>query len=179
MIYSKDMNSDEFDPSALVGAVGIGAVAGLRSLMAPALVSQAARTGSIDLEGTPFEFLSTQRAADISTGAAVLELVADKLSFTPDRTSAFPLIARAASGGLAGAALCSARKKDWMPGAIAGAAAAVAVTFAGYLLRRTLTANTGAPDLVVALAEDALTVGLGVVTLRNEAGQQPHAITAL
>ena len=172
MNYSKNMNSDTFDPATLTGAACLGAVAGLRSMTAPALLSQAARTGSLNLEGTPFEFLATQRTADISTGAAVLEVVADKLSFTPDRTSLVPLLARAASGGLTGAAICAAHKKDWMPGALVGAAAALAAAFAGFVLRRALTQNVGAPDLLVALAEDSLAIGLGVVALRNEANRQ-------
>ncbi len=156
----------------------MGAVAGLRSMMAPALLNQAARTGSIELAGTPFEFLSTQRSADIATAAAVLELVADKLPFTPDRTAVAPLLARAVSGGLAGAALFAARKKDWIPGAAVGALAAVAAAFAGYFLRRSLTRNGSAPDLLVALAEDTIAVGLGVLILRIEA-EQRTAITAL
>ncbi len=177
MNYPEGMNSDEISLDALTGAAGIGAVAGLRSMMAPALLSQAAHTGSIDLSGTPFEFLSKQRNADIATAAAVLELVADKLPFTPNRTSVGPLLARAVSGGFAGAALSAARKKDWIPGAAVGALSAVAAAFAGYLLRRALTTN-GAPDVLIALAEDAATVSLGVVTLRNEAGRV-NAITPL
>ena len=155
--------------NTLTGAAALGAVAGLRSMMAPALLSQAARTGSIGLEGTQFEFLSTQRAADIATGAAVLELVADKLPFTPDRTSAVPLIARAASGALVGAALCAARKKDLLSGALVGSVAAVAAAFAGYLIRKKLTENADLPDLLVALAEDAVAMGAGTVALRHEA----------
>ena len=158
------MNND-----TLTGAAALGAVAGLRSMMAPALLSQAARTGSISLEGTQFEFLSTQRTADIATGAAVLELVGDKLPFTPDRTSPLPLIARAASGAIVGAALSAARKKDLLPGALVGAAAALAAAFAGYFLRKKLTENGTAPDLLVALAEDALAFGVGTVALRHEA----------
>ena len=173
------MSNDSFDPGILAGAAGIGAVAGLRTFTGPALVSQAARTGSIDLEGTPFKFLSTQRAADVTTGLAVLELVADKLPFTPDRTSPGPLIGRAISGGLAGAAVCAARKRDWVPGAIVGAVAAIGAAFAGYLFRRSLTKSAGAPDLLVALAEDAITIGLGVVTLRNEADARTPVAPAM
>ncbi len=164
------MNSDSFDAASLAGAAALGAVAGLRSMTAPALLSQAARTGSIDLESTPFQFLSTQRAADIATAAAVLELVADKLPFTPDRTGVPGLAARIASGAMVGAALSSARKKDWVPGAIVGAAAAVAGTFIGFWLRKTLT-ESGAPDLPIALAEDTVAVAVGVLALRYEAGQ--------
>lgn len=165
------MNSDSFDAASLAGAAALGAVAGMRSMTAPALLAQAARTGSINLESTPFEFLSTQRAADIVTGAALLELVGDKLPFTPDRTSAPGLIARIVSGATVGAALSSARKKDWLPGALVGAAAAVAGAFAGYWLRKTLTESAGSPDLPIALAEDAVAIGLGIAALRYEAGQ--------
>jgi len=176
MNYSKGMNNDQADVSSLAGAAAIGAVAGLRSMLAPALLSQAAHTGSIDLEGGPFAFLNQQRSADIATGAAVLELIADKLSFTPARTTPVPLIVRAISGGAAGAALCSARKQDWRKGACIGAVAAIAGSFAGYWIRRSLTRNAGAPDLVVALAEDAIAVACGVFTLRDQASRQAEAL---
>ena len=77
----------------------------------------------------------------------------------------------AAAGALVGAALSSARKKDWVPGAIVGAAAAVAGAFVGYWLRKMFTESAGAPDLPIALVEDAVAVGLGVAALRYEAGQ--------
>ncbi|MDQ6677418.1 MAG: DUF4126 family protein [Acidobacteriota bacterium] len=169
------MNNNQSDVSSLLGAAGIGAVAGLRSMVAPALVSQAAHTGSIDLGGGPFAFLSKQRSADIATGAAVLELVADKLPFTPDRTTAVPLIVRAISGGVAGAAVSSARKQDWRKGACVGGVAALAASFAGFWIRRSLTRNAGAPDLLIALAEDALAVACGVVILRDQASRQAAA----
>lgn len=159
----------ELDLNALAGAAGIGAVAGLRSMMAPALLSQAARTGSIDLSEGPVAFMGTQQAADIATGLAVAELVADKLPSTPDRIAPFPLAARAVSGALVGAAVYSARKKDPRPGALVGALAAVGAAFIGYALRRTLTNDAKAPGFLVALAEDAVAIGIAVVILRSEA----------
>jgi uncharacterized membrane protein len=157
----------ELDLNALAGAAGIGAVAGLRSMIAPALVSQAARTGSIDLTTGPVAFLGTQKAADILVGLALAELVADKLPATPDRISPFPLAARAVSGAIAGAAVCSARRKDPGPGAVVGALAAIGAAFLGFALRRSLA--KGMPKFLAALAEDAITIGIAVVVLRGEA----------
>ena len=159
----------ELDLSALAGAAGIGAVAGLRSMTAPALVSQAARTGSIDLTRGPAAFLGTQKAADIATGLAVAELVADKLPSTPNRIAPFPLAARAISGAVVGAAVCSARGKNPGPGALVGALAAIGAAFLGFSLRRK------APGFLVALAEDAVTIGIAVAVLRSEADARPIA----
>jgi uncharacterized membrane protein len=159
----------ELDLDALAGAAGIGAVAGLRSMSAPALVAQAARTGSLDLTTGPLAFLGTQPAADIVTGLALAELVVDKLPSTPDRIAPFPLAARAVSGAVVGAAVCSARRKDPGPGALVGALAAIGAAFVGFALRRALTRDAKVPDLLAALVEDALTVGIAVAVLRSEA----------
>jgi uncharacterized membrane protein len=47
------------DPALiLVLAFGLGVVAGLRSMTAPAIVSWAARLGGLHLAGTPLAFLA-------------------------------------------------------------------------------------------------------------------------
>jgi uncharacterized membrane protein len=169
------MMEDKLDLDALAGAAGIGAVAGLRSMLAPALLSQAARTGSIELTDGPVAFLGTQQAADIVTGVALAELVADKLPSTPNRIAPFPLAARAVSGAIVGAAVCSARKKDPGPGALVGALAAIGAAFIGFALRRALTRHARSAGLVIALAEDAVAVAIGVGVLRCEADARPIA----
>jgi uncharacterized membrane protein len=114
-------------------------------------------------------FLGTQKAADIMTGLALAELVVDKLPSTPDRIAPFPLAARAVSGAVVGAAVCSARGKDPGPGAVVGALAAIGAAFVGFALRRALTRDAKVPGLLAALVEDALTVGIAVAVLRSEA----------
>ncbi len=155
--------AEDLDLEALAGAAGIGAVAGLRSLTAPAMLSQAARTGSIDLRGGPCAFLGTQQTADIVTGLALAEMVADKLPSTPNRIALFPLAARAASGAIVGAAVYSARRRPAGPGMIAGALAAVGTAFLGYSFRKKF------PGFFSALLEDAVTVAIAVAVLRKEA----------
>src|ERR687898_267758 len=94
---------------ALGRALGLGAVAGVRSMSAPALLSRAASRSEIEgIEDTLFAFLASPRAARILTVLAIGEALADKLPFSPDRTSVPGLVGRMASGGLVGAALFAA-----------------------------------------------------------------------
>lgn len=144
--------------SALAFASGIGAVAGLRSLLAPAAVSQAASRRMLRLRGPAVEFLRSERSANILAALAVAELVADKLPFTPDRTEPPSLLFRAASGALCGAAVASSLRKSAVTGAILGSAAAVGAAFAGRELRRIGQRNNW-PDVPVALLEDVLAIG--------------------
>jgi uncharacterized membrane protein len=63
----------------------IGVVAGLRSLTAPAVVAWAAHGNWLNLHNTPLSFMASTAAVVISTLLGVVELVADKLPFTPSR----------------------------------------------------------------------------------------------
>jgi uncharacterized membrane protein len=160
---------EELDFQALAGAAGIGAVAGLRTFTAPALVSQAACTGSIDLTAGPVAFLGTQKVADLLTGLALAELVADKLPSIGDRIAPLPLTARAISGAIVGAAVSSARKKDPAQGAAAGALAAIFAAYLGFSLRRRLSGGSKAASSLVGLLEDAAAIAVAVTVLRQEA----------
>ena len=83
-------------------AFGIGVIAGLRSLTAPAVVSWIVHLHNFNLQDTRFAFMSTTPAVAIFTVLALVELVNDKLPKTPSRTSAVPLGARIANGGALG-----------------------------------------------------------------------------
>src|ERR1700679_2929704 len=122
--------------NAFAFAAAIGGVAGLRSFLAPAAVSQAAFRRPLRLREPATEFLCSETTANVLAGLAALELVTDKLSFTPDRTLPASLTFRAASGGLCGAAVCSAMRQSAVTGAILGSAAAVGAAFAGREFRR-------------------------------------------
>ena len=62
---------------------GIGVVAGLRSVTAPAVVAWAAHMGWIDLSGSPLAFMGSVWAVGIFTLGALGEFVADQLPATP------------------------------------------------------------------------------------------------
>ena len=100
-------------------ALGIGIVAGLRSLTAPAVVAWGAHLGWLNLHGSPLAFMGSTTAVAVFSLLAIGELVVDKLPTTPKRTAPVGLIARIITGGLCGACLCAAVGKSLLAGALA------------------------------------------------------------
>lgn len=160
------------DAQIYAGAALIGTVAGMRSMTAPAIVSRAATTAVIGAAKPGADFLQSPVLPKVISVLAVGELIADKLPFTPSRTTMFPLVARAISGAVSGAALCSSIKRSAWLGALFGAAGALAGTYAAYELRRRIVEKLHVPDAVVALAEDVLAVGSGTLVT-----SKLHALT--
>jgi uncharacterized membrane protein len=142
-------------------ALALGAISGFRSASGPAFVSRAASRGDLDLSGTRFAFLGSSRLSKVLTLAQFGEMVGDKLPAVPGRTSLPPLLGRAASGALVGAAVFVSEDRRASAGAILGSSAAVAVAFAGEGLRGLVGGWTKLPDPVVALAEDAVVLLVG------------------
>jgi uncharacterized membrane protein len=148
-------------------ALALGSISGLRSLSGPVFVSRAASRGRLDLEGTHLAFLGSPRLAKLLALMELGELVGDKLPITPSRTAPPPLLGRAASGGLVGAAVFVAEGRRAATGAVLGSAAAVVAAFAGERLRAQLVEVSGLPDPVVALAGDAIVLLVGFASLRE------------
>ena len=140
----------------------IGCVAGLRSMMAPAIICAAAYLRWIHLEGTPLSWMDTMVALCIFTLCAIGELVVDKLPQTPARTAPVGLIARAVTGALAGAALAVSGGKVLSVGAALGALGGIAGAFGGYYVRHGIVTHAHLPDFVVAVVEDLLTISGGL-----------------
>jgi len=146
----------------LVLAFGIGVIAGLRALTAPAVVTWAAHLRWINLSGSHLSFMGSIPAVAIFTLAAVAELVNDKLPKTPPRTAPPGFIARIVMGGLAAATLSVGGGASWFVGAVLGAIGAVVGTFAGYHIRKALVAGLRSPDFLIALLEDVVAIGGGL-----------------
>lgn len=142
-------------------ALALGAVSGLRSASGPAFVGRAAARGDMDLRGTPLSFFGSPRLSKALTLAQLGEFVGDKLPATPSRTGWPPLLGRAVSGALVGAAAFLAEGRHAAPGAVLGSSAAVAAAFAGENLRALAVGTSGLPDPVFAVAEDALVLYVG------------------
>ena len=68
------------------------------------------------------------------------------------------LTARVLTGALSGACIYVASGGSSVVGALIGAVGAVAGTYAGYNVRRSLVRALNVPDLYVALGEDVLTI---------------------
>lgn len=141
-------------------AFGIGIVAGLRSLTAPAVVAWGAHLNWLNLEGTPLAFMGSTTAVVIFSLLAVGELIADKLPMIPKRTDPAPLIARIITGGLCGACVCAAGANPLLLGTLLGGIGGVVGAFLGYNIRRRLDMHV--KDVVVAVCEDVVAVGVAL-----------------
>jgi uncharacterized membrane protein len=147
---------------ALLLAFGIGVVAGLRSMTAPAIVAWAAHLGWINLSGSFLAFMGSAWAVGSFTLGALAELVADQLPATPARTTAVPLAARIVMGSLTGTCLGTAGGASLWLGALSGAIGAMAGAFGGYQARAGLVRGLHAPDIAIAIPEDLIAIGLGL-----------------
>ncbi len=150
--------------SPVAAALAIGFFGGLRALTPAAAAAWAVHLGWF-VPAAALAWLGSPWTVGIVTLLALGELVGDKLPSTPARTAPPGLLARIATGALTGAAVASPSGATIL-GAIVGAVAGVVGCFAGYAARTRLGRAFGLPDLVVALLEDAVTIGgaLWVVT---------------
>jgi uncharacterized membrane protein len=139
-------------------AFGIGVVAGLRALTAPAAVSWAAYLHWINLQGTHLAFMGSIIAVVIFTLAAAGEIVNDKLPKTPPRTAPPSVIIRMVMGGFAAATLTAGIGGSLWIGALLGIVGALVGTFGGYYVRTGIVKALHSPDFVIALLEDAVAV---------------------
>lgn len=141
----------------------IGVVAGLRAMTAPAVVCWAAYLGWIHLSGTKLAWMASIIAVGILTLAAIGEIINDKLPKTGPRTAPPSVVIRCVMGGWTGAALAMAGGQSWVTGVILGIVGALIGTFGGYQVRHQIVTGLGIKDLPIALLEDVLAVGGGIL----------------
>ena len=153
--------------SLVLLAVGIGIVAGLRSLTAPALVSLGAHLGWINLHGSPLSFMGSTIAVGNFHGARDSRAVGDKAS--PDAGAHYRISAGCTShhGCSLRACLYAAGAATPLTGAILGAVGALIGTFAGYHIRHALVSNLKVKDVLIAVPEDVLAIVLAYVIVRS------------
>lgn len=150
---------------ALLFAFLIGVVAGLRALTAPAVTAWAAHLGWLNVTASPLKFMASIITVSIFTLLACVELVTDQLASTPARTKAAGLIPRILLGGLCGAVVTSAGGQSLALGACLGAVGGIVGAFTGYEVRTRLVKTLSAPDFVIAVLEDAVAIGGGLLLL--------------
>jgi uncharacterized membrane protein len=149
--------------TVLVLAFLIGVIAGLRTMTAPAVVAWAANRHWLNLHNSPLAFMGSTAAAAVFTVLALGELVVDKLPSTPNRTRLLGLIGRSVLGGLSGAAVAASGEQSIALGVVLGVAGAIAGAFTGYEVRKRLVRALKIPDFVMALLEDAVAIGGGLL----------------
>jgi uncharacterized membrane protein len=148
-------------------ALGIGIVAGLRAMTAPAALSWAAHLGWLNLHGTPLGFMGSAIAVGIFTLGAIGELINDQLPKTPPRTVPPQFITRVVMGGLCGAGLYLSAGASALVGALLGGIGALIGTLGGYQARKGLVKTLAVKDILVAIPEDLIAIGLAYLIVRK------------
>lgn len=148
-------------------AAGLGAIAGMRSMTAPALLShQLAQRPRWWPRTTIEQMLSTETAARILKVLAAGEMVADKVPGIPDRVDLPSLAGRALSGALTGAALASYERRPTMPIALVSALSAVGAAYAMFYTRQ-YGSHHILREPYLGFLEDGIAVGAGLRLLRR------------
>ena len=151
-------------PSYVLGlAFLIGVIAGLRSFTAPATVAWGLRLGWLSVGTSRLASRASIAAVIIFSILAFIELVADKLPHTPNRTSPAGLIGRFVCGAFAGAILATAGGESLVLGAVLGGIGGIAGAFAGFQVRTRLVKALNCPDFVIAILEDAVAIAGGLL----------------
>jgi uncharacterized membrane protein len=143
--------------SAMLGrAAALGAATGLRSTVA--LAALIVRRN----DGLP-AVLRHPAARPAAAIAGVGELVADKLPMTPSRLDPSGLAGRVVCASLAAAVLARSGHRHPIPAVVIASAAALAAAKIGHDARAALVRRLRLPDPAVAVAEDAVAIGLAAL----------------
>jgi uncharacterized membrane protein len=143
--------------SLYISALLIGIIAGLRTFMAPAAASWAAKLGWLPVGDSWAAFMGYAYTPYIFSLLALVELVTDQLPQTPSRKVPPQFGARIVSGGFAGAVIGTAGG-SLIGGLVAGIVGAVIGTLGGSELRTRLGKAFG-KDMPAAFIEDAIAIG--------------------
>ena len=154
--------------TATMQALGLGAIAGMRAVAAPALLSHyLANDPAGALYNTPLRYLQRPWVATGLKFLAGAELLGDKLPVTPDRISPPQLVARLLSGAVVGATVAGANERPKVNGALLGIAGALVASFGFYFLRKKIGQESGLPNVALGFLEDAI-MASGGIALMNE-----------
>lgn len=139
--------------------MALAAIAGIRSMAAPALLSSYLKAHpSKRLKRSSLAFMQTEKAANTFKMLAAAEMLGDKLPFAPDRIKPMALIGRALSGALVGATLSRTSKKRKLGGGVIGLVSAVISSYVIFYVRKELAKSSIIPDSALGALEDILVV---------------------
>lgn len=147
----------------LLPVIGLGALAGMRTLSAPVITTHIlSNHPSKKLGKSPLKFMQSTTVAAVLKILSVTELIADKLPSTPNRIAPAGVAGRCLSGALAGASIYKAVGGKWLTGALIGGATAITATYGSYYLRKNIVKANHIADPWIGTAEDALVIGVGI-----------------
>lgn len=144
-------------------ALILGLVAGMRTVMAPAVFALAlSRRPELVPPVSPAQWFTPLPLANLLGLAALGELVTDKLPRTPNRTAFGPFIARLVSGAVTGAAVVQVGRINLWFGVVCGAIGALVGTFGMFHVRRFVGRVTRIRDPFIGAMEDIIAIALAV-----------------
>ncbi|MEH3035462.1 MAG: DUF4126 domain-containing protein [Sphingomonas adhaesiva] len=144
-------------------SIVLGAVAGMRAMTPLAVVANAVRSAELGRGGGMLPRLMARPL--LSAGALALaagEMAGDKMASAPDRIVTSGMIARTATGALAGAAAAPRDRRAL--GAVLGATAAIGAAYATFHLR--IIAQRRYGQSATGAIEDALALGGAALAAR-------------
>lgn len=148
-------------------AVAIGAVTGMRSMLAPTMVSQAlSDRDDLDGAGEAAHLLTSVSAQTFLPVLAAGEIAGDKMPFAPDRTIVPSMMFRALSGGVSAAALAGVRREPMLVPALLGATAALIASKIGLSLRKPYQPQP-LVNAALGMVEDCVALTVGSAALRR------------
>lgn len=153
---------------ALIHSILIGAVAGMRAMTPLAAVTQAARTRTLPRDNGAPRLLSNPLASAGMLALAGGELMGDKMKTAPDRIVPAGMVARVATGIIAGAALAPRSQRGL--GALLGAGTAVGAAYLTFNLRMRAIRRFG--QTPTGVVEDALAVGSAALITKCAAAER-------
>lgn len=152
--------------NATMQAFGLGAIAGMRAMAAPALLSHFLTNDPAGaLYNTPLRYLQRPMVATGLKFLAGAELIGDKLPATGDRISPPQLAVRVLSGAVVGATVAGANQQPKVTGALLGIVGALAASYGFYYLRKKIGKESGLPNMALGLMEDALMASSGIALM--------------
>lgn len=133
----------------------LATIAGMRSMMAPALLTlNLKEQNKTVLKEEGIGFIGLPATSRALAGLTTAELIGDKLPFTPSRLSKPQLRFRTMSGAAAGALTFKLAGHKAAEGAIAGGLIAIASSVIFFALRKGLAKSRILPEPLTGLVED-------------------------
>ena len=154
----------------MISSILIGTVAGSRSMTPLAAVSVAAAAKALPEDNGAPAILANPWVAAGTVALAAGELAGDKLKSAPDRIVVAGLLARLATGAIAGMSLAPRRYR--YAGAVLGAATAVAASFPTFKARMGAMKRHGQTS--TGLVEDAVVIASAAAIVSTARRQVAH-----
>jgi uncharacterized membrane protein len=136
----------------MIRSIVMGVVAGMRSMTPVAVISWASRRNTPSTHNSKRPLLTSPVISKVTLALAAAELLGDKLRSAPNRIIAPGILARVATGAIAGAAVAPSRERRL--GAVLGATVAVGAAYVTFALRQRAMRNGGQAS--TGLIEDAV-----------------------